>query len=161
MYRYLMVFMVCVVITGVGVVYAEPYSEPVEPYEEIGNMWFDSLNVRFVGNWPFGPSYAVAYDSARSLLFCGSGGGVYILDGSNPTNPMMLSEKLHTRGAVWDFFYDSILQRLYIADGVAGLEIWNVNDPLNPEKLGFYDTPDFARGVYVSDSYAYIADEDS
>lgn len=40
----------------------------------------DSLNVRFVGNWPFGKSYAVAIDSARNLAFCGSGGGVYILD---------------------------------------------------------------------------------
>jgi hypothetical protein len=32
-------------------------------------LLFDSLNCRFVGNWPFGPAYAVAYDSARNLVF--------------------------------------------------------------------------------------------
>lgn len=48
----------------------------------MGNIVYgaDSLNVRFVGNWPFGPSNAVAVDTARSIAFCGSGGGVYILD---------------------------------------------------------------------------------
>ena len=38
----------------------------------------DSLNMRFVGNWPFGDVYAVANDSVRSLSFCGSGGGVAV-----------------------------------------------------------------------------------
>ncbi len=37
----------------------------------------ESLNVRWVGAWPFGPAYAVAGDSARDLVFLGSGGGVY------------------------------------------------------------------------------------
>ena len=41
---------------------------------------FDSLNVRFVGNWPFGKSYAVCVDSVRNLVFVGSGGGIYVLD---------------------------------------------------------------------------------
>ncbi|RKZ20949.1 hypothetical protein DRQ18_05300, partial [bacterium] len=45
---------------------------------------FDSLNVTFVGNWPFGPSYAVTVDTTRNLIFLGSGGGVYVLDGDNP-----------------------------------------------------------------------------
>ncbi|MGC8798212.1 MAG: hypothetical protein ACP5PK_06080, partial [candidate division WOR-3 bacterium] len=52
-----------------------------------GIAGFDSLNTRFVGNWPFGHSYAVAYDQARRLVFCGSGGGVYVLSVSNPSNP--------------------------------------------------------------------------
>ena len=47
----------------------------------------DSLNCRFVGNWPFGFSEAVALDPARNLAFCGSGGGVYVLDVSNPAQP--------------------------------------------------------------------------
>ncbi len=46
--------------------------------EEVSSERFDSSNVRFVGNWPFGPSYAVEVDSTRELVFCGSGGGVYI-----------------------------------------------------------------------------------
>ena len=35
----------------------------------------DSLNCRLVGSWPFGPSYAVALDSARELAFMGSAAG--------------------------------------------------------------------------------------
>jgi hypothetical protein len=33
----------------------------------------DSLNVRYVGGWPFGLSQAVAVDTTRSLAFVGSG----------------------------------------------------------------------------------------
>jgi len=44
----------------------------------------DSLNVRFIGNWPFGPVAAVALDSARDLAFVGSGGGIYVLDELHP-----------------------------------------------------------------------------
>ena len=59
----------------------------------------DSLNCRLVGNWPFGPSSAIALDSARALAFVGSGGGVYVLDVSNPAQPVKLSE-VHTQGMV-------------------------------------------------------------
>ena len=52
----------------------------------------DSLNCRLVGNWPFGPSSSTAVDPARNLVFCGSGGGAYILDMSNPTSPVVLSD---------------------------------------------------------------------
>jgi len=33
---------------------------------------FDSLNTRFIGNWPFGPSHAVSFDAQRNLVFCSS-----------------------------------------------------------------------------------------
>jgi hypothetical protein len=59
----------------------------------------DSLNVRFVGNSPFGPSSAVALDSVRDLAFVGSGGGIYVLDVSVPASPVKLSE-IGTRGMV-------------------------------------------------------------
>ena len=116
----------------------------------------DSLNVRFIGNWPFGPSFAVACDSARSLAFCGSGGGVYVVDVSNPSNPVKLSEAIHTRGIARGLFYQA--NRSYIACDVAGLEVWDVITPSSPVKIGFYDTPGEARGVVVSGSYAYVAD---
>ncbi|MCX7837672.1 MAG: hypothetical protein N2323_07000 [candidate division WOR-3 bacterium] len=117
---------------------------------------FDSLNTRFIGNWPFGPAYAVSYDPSRSLCFLGSGGGVYILDVSNPSNPIKVSEGIHTRGIVYGLFYSN--NKLYIACGQGGLEIWDVTNPNNPTKLGYYFTPDEAWGVYVLGSYAYVAD---
>ena len=130
-------------------------------YEDSGSVKGDSLNVRFVGNWPFGLSYAVAYDSLRSLAFCGSGGGVYILNVSDPSSPVKVSEGIHTRSLVYGLFYDASSERVYIADGDAGLEIWDVSTPSSPVKLGFYDTPDQAHGVAVSGTYAYVADGSS
>ncbi len=119
---------------------------------------FDSLNVRFVGNWPFGPSYVVSYDSSRNLVFAGSGGGVYILDVSDPSNPVKLSEKIHTWGIAYSLFYEYNTGRLYIADGTRGLEIWDVSNSSSPQKLGNYWTPGYAYGVYVSGNCAYVAD---
>ncbi|MEO0270009.1 MAG: hypothetical protein ABIM85_06445 [candidate division WOR-3 bacterium] len=92
---------------------------PVDKKEVKGG--FDSLNVRFIGNWPFGPSYAVSFDPSRNLVFLGSGGGVYILNVSNPSNPQKVSEKIHTRGFVQRLFYEPINKRLYIAAGQVDL----------------------------------------
>jgi hypothetical protein len=140
----------------VSLVWAQdPDSSWTQTYEQAD---FDSLNVRFIGGWPFGDSYAVAYDATRQLAFLGSGGGVYILDVSNPSTPTKLSEKIHTQGFVMGLFYDSALQRLYITAEVIGLEIWDVSNPYAPVKLGHCDTPGWARCVFVSGSYAYIAD---
>ena len=97
--------------------------EPVNHYEKTRSPKGDYLNVRFVGNWPFSRAYAVAYDSTRNFVFCGSGGGVYILDVSNPSSPVKVSEGIHTRGIVEDLFYDASSEKLYIAAYDAGLEI--------------------------------------
>jgi len=120
----------------------------------------DSLNCRFVGNWPFGACYAVAVDSSRQLAFCGSGGGVYVLDISDRAHPIKLSEAIHTRGAVEGLFcYNT---QLYIAVWSRGLEIWDVSSPANPVFHGFCSTPGYARSVFVTgnsvDTYAYVAD---
>ena len=155
------IFVISLAITISSIIYAEPFSEPVNYFEEAGEMGFDSLNIRFVGNWPFGPAYGVAYDSTKNIAFCGSGGGVYILDVSDPQNPVKVSESIHTRGLVYDLFFEHNLQRLYIADGPAGLEIWDISDPLNPGRLGYCDTPGSAHGVFIVNEYAYIADAGS
>jgi hypothetical protein len=119
---------------------------------------FDSLNVSFLGNWPFADSRAIAYDNSRQLAFLGSGGGIYILDISTPVNPIKVSEKIHTRGYVVNLVYDITLQRLYIVNGTIGVEIWDVVDPANPLKLGEWEAPYNAYDVSVNGSYAYLID---
>jgi DNA-binding beta-propeller fold protein YncE len=117
----------------------------------------DSLNCREKGSWPFGPlSYAVAHDASRNLAFLGSGGGVYVLDVSNPGQPVKLSEAIHTRGVVRGLCYSG--NRLYIAAREAGLEIWDITNPAAPTRLGYCNTPSYAYGVAVSGNYAYVAD---
>jgi hypothetical protein len=120
---------------------------------------FDSLNVSFVGNWPFGPCYAVTCDSVRDIVFCGSGGGVYVLDVSTPSIPVKISDAIRTRERVRDLFYDYTSQRLYIAAEDGGLEIWEVINPLSPECLDCCSVyPEDALSVFVSGYYAYVAD---
>ncbi|MEN3044134.1 MAG: hypothetical protein ABDH37_02810, partial [Candidatus Hydrothermales bacterium] len=121
---------------------------------------FDSLNTKFIGNWPFGSSYAVEYDPLRAFVFCGSGGGVYILNVSNPSNPVKIGE-IRTRGLVRGLFYHQSTQRLYIAAYVGGIEIWDVSQATNPVRLGYYFTPGYTFSIYVFGSYAYVADYDA
>ncbi|MBD3236601.1 MAG: hypothetical protein GF330_07845 [Candidatus Eisenbacteria bacterium] len=73
-----------------------------------------------VGAWPYGPSLAVDVDASRNLVFLGAGGGVLILDGSDPTAPALLTEEIRTVGLISDFFYDADDQNLYIAGGEGG-----------------------------------------
>jgi len=47
----------------------------------------------------------------------------------------------------------------YVADSEAGLLIFDVSDPANPQPLGSCDTPGVARVIALSGHYAYIADE--
>jgi hypothetical protein len=46
-----------------------------------------------------------------------------------------------------------------VADGYAGgLQVIDVSDPANPQRVGGYDTSGEAQGVAVSGHYAYVAD---
>jgi hypothetical protein len=40
----------------------------------------------------------------------------------------------------------------------AGLRVIDVSNPANPREVGYFDTPGYAWGVYVSGNYAYVAD---
>lgn len=127
------------------------------------NQLFDSLNVRFIGNWPFGHSYYVAYDSLRNLVFLSSGAGIYILDVSDPANPIRISEDIRSREAVYvKLFYDSSTQRLYFATG-GWIEIWDVSDPYAPSRLCMFNPNGISSlvghiDICVSGNYAYCVD---
>jgi hypothetical protein len=117
---------------------------------------FDSLNVGFVGNWPFGPCYAVTKDSSRNQIFCGSGGGVYILDATDPDSLKEISEDIHTRGIVRSMTL--VDNYLYLAADRAGFEIWDVHNATNPMKLGSCATTGPAFDLAVAEKCAYVID---
>jgi len=85
-----------------------------------------------IGEWPYGSSLSVAVDSLREIIFLGSGGAVLILDGTDKTNPLLITDTIRTTGLVQDIFFDAPTKRLYLACGEGGYEIWNVEDPSNP-----------------------------
>jgi hypothetical protein len=138
---------------------------------------FDSTNMYYVGNWPFSKTYCVDIDIARQLIFVSSGGGVNIVDVSDPTNPIILDGyKIRTRGNIagqqaigWGaqyltggLSYES--NRLYIAtwfNNGDALEIWDVAEPKEPFRLGTWHPEEPVdiepRAVDVQGDYAYIA----
>ncbi len=128
--------------------------------QRLRNERYDSLNLRFVGSWPFGPAWTVRVDTARNLAFCASGGVACIFDISDPSNLVKLSDKIKTRSVIKDLFYEESTCYLYIAAGYAGLEIWDVSDFLNPQKVSSFDIDGAAFGLTVNGDYVYIADID-
>lgn len=125
--------------------------------DEWGTMQNDSLNVRLVGRWPYGPAETLAVDETRAITFMGCGGVIYALDTSDPATPVKLSE-ITTRGYVTALYY--IDNSLLVTDATQGLRIFSVSDPANPVETGSYDTPGYAYGMTVSGSYAYVANGD-
>ncbi|KPK68432.1 hypothetical protein AMJ87_11920, partial [candidate division WOR_3 bacterium SM23_60] len=117
----------------------------VNPAIKLNTSWPDSLGVHFVGNWPFGPAHAVAQGDGHVLL--GSGGGIYILNIDDPTNPVLLSDTIRTRGFVMNLrirLWSPPAAELFVGAGKAGIEVWDVLDPSMPEQQCVYNTPGFA-----------------
>lgn len=114
------------------------------------------------GGWPFGAAEAVAADTSRELIFLGSGGAVLVIDVASPMTPTLLTDQIHTLGFVEDLFYDETTQRLYVAAGQGGMEIWDIQTPESPQQLsvteiiyGGVDIP--VEGITVVNDTAYIA----
>ncbi len=53
-------------------------------------------------------------------------------------------------------YYDG---KVYVAAHTGGLKVFDVSDPTDPRAAGSLETP-FANGVFVTDSYVYVADRD-
>ena len=92
--------------------------------------YFDSLNMRYVGDWPFAPANDMAVDSARNIVFMASGGGILVF--SMDSTPPYLLSSLKFRYKVVSLLYDDSSQRLYAGFGGYGLGIFDVSDPSNP-----------------------------
>lgn len=84
--------------------------------------------------------------------------GLRVIDVSTPSSPQEIGYY-----DTPDFFANGVYVanfHAYIADGY-GLRIVDVSEPSRPKEIGFCDTPNSTRGVYVSDSYAYVTSSDN
>jgi len=55
---------------------------------------YDSLNMRIVGRWPFTGCQLGVGDTARNLCFAACGGGVYVLDITDPVRYQYTGNRL-------------------------------------------------------------------
>lgn len=119
-----------------------------------GESLQDDFNISFVGHWLVGPSLAVAVSENKAYL--GAGGGIYILDISDPVSPHVIS-KMNTPGFVKGLSVDG--SYLYVDDGPAGFLIVDISDSGSGHILGTYDIPSELRAMAYAGDFAYIVDK--
>lgn len=129
----------------------------------------DSFNtkIEYAGSWPFGICQATEYDTLRDLCFLASGGGVYILDVSDPYNPVEISDNIHAEDRIYRLFYEQDNQRLFLIIPTRGnnftlyygFEIWDVSSPETPIKLTHCKENCF--NLTAKDNYVYLCCSDS
>lgn len=124
--------------------------------ETLDVLNFDSSNVSWKGNYPFGSAFGLGMSSSGDLVFVGSGGGIYVTDVTNPLNPVIVSE-IRTRSLVDDCTYDPVNKRLYVCAYFSGIEIWDLSDLQNPVRMSRIPTEPYPRsGVAYSGNYIFF-----
>jgi len=104
---------------------------------------------------------ALALYLVDTILCCRGGSGFVTINISNPINPTNLFWKDIVGSSNGPRGIYSTNNRCFIALTSFGFSIYNITNPSSPESLGTYNTPGFAYDVFVRDSLAYIADQDS
>jgi len=116
---------------------------------------YDSLNMTYKGNWPFGQSFSLSYSGNGNIFLVGSGAGVIVLDASDPANPVEITQ-VRARALVDGSYFDAFTSRLYLAAYFSGIEIWDVAGWENPQRLARIPTTSYPRGgVFASGNYVY------
>jgi hypothetical protein len=120
----------------------------------------DSLNMRTVSFWPYGPGFALEYATVNghNYVLVGSGGGILFINVDDPRKPQKVSE-LTTFGWVLDI--KTVDEKAYVADGANGLVIIDFANPKRPSILSYTRTQNIAQSVDVCGEFAFIADKDS
>ena len=117
---------------------------------------YDSLKMSFQGNWPLGSANDLISSITGDTIFIAAGGGVIILDITDPASPQLISE-VYARAYVDRLYYDYATQHLYLAAYFSGFEIWDLTDITNPARLSRTPTEALPRGgIYAYNDYLYI-----
>ncbi len=126
----------------------------------------DTVSLR--GLWPFGPSWAVAAGqvAGKPYAFLASGGGVYVLDVSQPNAPRLVGDTIRTKSLVVGLALSENV--LYVAAYDAGLLVYDVASPAAPKLLSSVSI-EGAWGVKLQSPapvqaggrYAYVVSESS
>jgi hypothetical protein len=134
--RTILLLLILTLATQLSAQIFNPYLNKLEklkstsPGQQITNDYLERS-----GAWPYGSSIAITVDSLRDLIFLGSGGAVLVLDGSDKNNPTLITNTIRSYGLVEDMYYNDQQQRLYLACGEGGFEIWDVQSPSNPVNM--------------------------
>ena len=100
------------------------------------------------------PGYACGVSVSNDCAFVADGdAGVRVIDVSKPARPCEVGH-FNTNSASCVEVHDGYA---YVAD--VGLRIISISDPINPQEIAYLETPGLVNAVFVSNSYAYVADD--
>src|SRR5512139_577061 len=80
---------------------------------QVADLPLDSTGLEPAGSWPFAEGTTIVMDSARHLVCTASGCGVFLIDVSDPTQPVVLSDRIRCQSQVWNMWLDGA--KLYLA----------------------------------------------
>jgi hypothetical protein len=91
-----------------------------------------------------------------NIGYVSRGSQLHVLNLSNPATPQLirtvtLSASLGGDGGT------VVGNRLYLCESTAGLSVWDISQPDNPQRLGIIGNIGVARAVHVSGNYAFVA----
>jgi hypothetical protein len=112
-----------------------------------------------VGNFatagiPYGIAIQGNYAYVAYADLIGSGGGLLIVDVSDPANPHEASA-ISVPAQALDVAVAG--HYAYVADSTAGLRVIDVSNPASPHEVGALDTSGDAQGVTIAGSFVYVA----
>jgi hypothetical protein len=106
------------------------------------------------------PFLDIAVSNDYAYLACGSM-GVFIVDVRHPERPVMLG-KVALPDYLLPFACATSLvvdgQQLFVANGLAGLQIYNLDNPEQPRLVGSLSTAGNVMSLAVSGQQVYVAD---
>ncbi|MCL0062182.1 phosphate ABC transporter substrate-binding protein PstS family protein, partial [Thermodesulfovibrionales bacterium] len=102
------------------------------------------------------PGYARGvYISGNHAFVADWGGGLQIIDISNPSSPVIVGSVDTPGGAVGVYISGN---HAFVADRWSGLQIIDISNPSSPVIVGSVDTPCYAIDVFISGNHAFVAD---
>jgi hypothetical protein len=125
-------------------------SNPLNPYQVAGYSSVETYN---------GIAVSGAYAFITYLLDTDGVFGMMVIDISNPTNPIPLGSTV-TLGGEYAYSLEVLGDYVYLANGIAGLQVYDVSDPYAPTLEGYY-SPSYTEstGLDVVDGRVYMVDK--
>ncbi len=132
---------------------------------QVTELQIDSLRLRLVGHEPLNGDCRGISISGFQAILC-NGGGVYSVDISDPTHPQkrdVIGIDTWTNAAdvhaIGNYAYVS---ECWWYEGKGRLRVIDISNPMNLKELGRSDRlGDYARDIYVSGDWAYLALDDA
>jgi CSLREA domain-containing protein len=119
---------------------------------DISNPLLPTITGSFLPDPAVGFEYTQVIDT---LAYAATKQGLYILDVSDPSNPVALGFSASEFGSFRVHVVDSVA---YLPESAAGIRMINVTDPTTPVEIGLFPTPDAALWIEIVDTIAYVAE---